>query len=81
MREALEKEISQKKGVIEEGSDYKMGRDGLPMVFRELTMEMVMSKVKKKKNKSQRKDRGHRGRTARNTECSGGDLPPHHIWT
>lgn len=55
MREALEKEISQKKGVIEEGSDYKMGRDGLPMVFRELTMEMVMSKVKKNKKQEPEK--------------------------
>ena len=50
----MEKEISQK-GVIEEGSDYKMGRDGLPMVFRELTMEMVMSKVKKQKTRAREK--------------------------
>lgn len=35
MREALEKEVSQKKGVTEERrSDYKMGRDGLPVVFK-----------------------------------------------
>lgn len=32
-----------------------MGRDGLPMVFRESAMEMVMSKVEKQKTRAREK--------------------------
>lgn len=75
MQGTLEKEISQKKAIMEEKAvAIKWVKMGFQKVFRELAMEMIMSKVEIIE--------GLTNRAARKTESvSGGGLQPHQIWT
>ena len=82
MQGTLEKEISQKKGIMEEKAvAIKWVKMGFQKVIRELAMEMVMSKVKKRAREKIEIIEGLTNRAARKTESVSGDLQPHQIWT